>query len=274
MAETNKKMPAEDNGNSGMWKKIKQLEKEEFERGEIVKVPNAIFHFPFLQNASFLNSPNKSVLVSLAGPENTVHHAQEVIQDLEIKKSVIITREIPTGYKRRNIIPFLGIGGRALSDTEVELYFDPNHANVVESLSSWSGRQIAHELNHVARWQAHAMKKTLLDAIISEGLATYYEERWGGKYLETKWGHALNQTQTQGEWQRAQKELDFANYNYGDWFFGSDKGHPLYSGYSIGTTIVGDYFKRNPRQKMADVVKIPSKKVLKKSGFGLQIVNQ
>lgn len=254
---------------NGIWERIKQLDAEQLKNGEIVKTPTAIFHFPFLKDERYLNSPNREAMQKLAGAENTVEHARKAIRDLEIKKPVIITREIPTGYKRRNIIPSLGIGGRTFSDTEVELYFDPNHANVAESLSIWSGRQIAHELNHVARWQAHAMKRTLLDTIISEGLATYYEEHWGGKYLGTKWGHALDQTQTQEEWQRAQKEFDSANYNYGDWFFGSDKGHPVYSGYSLGTTIVTDYFRNHPHEEMAKVVKMPSKKLLKESKFNI-----
>lgn len=242
---------------------------EKLKTREIVRVPNATFHFPFLQDANFLDSPNKEVLISLAGSENTVHYAQEAMQDLEIKNPVTIVREIPTGYEMHSIIPSLGIGGRAFSESKIKLYFDPNHTNVTESLLSWSGRQIAHELNHIARFQAGTKGRTLLDAMISEGLATYYEEHWKNEYKETKWGHALNQTQTQEEWQRAQKELDSVNYNYGDWFFGRDKGHPVHSGYSLGTTIVSEYFKNHPNEKMAKVVKMPSKKILKESKFNI-----
>ena len=111
------------------------------------------------------------------------------------------------------------------------------------------------------------MGKTLLDAMISEGLATYYEEHWNGEYTESKWGHALNRAQLQDEWHQAQHELNSVSYNYQDWFFGTGVNHPVWTGYSLGTAIIQAYFQRHAGAKMAEVVKMPSKKILKESGY-------
>ena len=269
MAELNGGMPKKDQDSSNVVERIKEIRKQRIESREIVNTPTAIFLFPFLRDERYLNSSNHEVIRQLAGAENTVEHAQKVIRDLRIKKPIIITREIPNDDKRGIIIPSMGFGGIALSDKEVKLYFDPAHPNVVESLSGWSGRQIAHELNHIARWQVHKLGKTLLDAIISEGLATYSEERWDGEYKATKWGRALNPVQIRDEWQQAQHELDSISYNYTSWFFGRGGNHPIWTGYSLGAAVINAYFQRHPGVKMADVVRMPSKKILKESRFSV-----
>lgn len=267
MTEINSGISTSGGNPSSVVERIRQVEKEQVERGEVINTQSATFRFPFLRDERYLTSSNREAIRQLAGAENTVRHAQKVIKDLQIRNPVTITREIPSDNRKGIIIPSMGIGGIALSDKEVKLYFDTDHPNVIESLSSWSGRQIAHELNHIARWQAHKLGKTLLEAMISEGLATYYEEHWNGEYAETKWGHALDPIQIQDEWQQAQHELDSVSYNYRDWFFGIGGNHPVWTGYSLGTAIVRAYFQRHAGAKMAESVRIPSKKILKESGY-------
>lgn len=247
--------------------RIEQIKKERVESGETVVTPGITFEFPFLRDERFLSSPQKDALLNFAGSQSTIPPSKEAVADLRLKKPLTIIRTIPEDNERQYIIPSIGIGGVAFSGNEVKLYFDPSHDNVVESLSKLGERQIAHEINHVARFQAGKMDNSLLDAMISEGLATYHEEYWRGKYLETRWGHALNPDQLIEEWEKAKKELTSSEYNYRDWFFGIDKGHPVWTGYSLGTAIVSDYFKKHPQAGMVEVVRVPSKKILKESGF-------
>jgi hypothetical protein len=234
-----------------------------------VETQTATYLFPFLTDKRFLASPNKDVLEKLAGASNTVNISQEVIKSLNIGNHIEIVRLIPDDEHKMVIIPGLGIGGRAISDNEVGLYFSPNDPNVLESLAKWNDRQIAHELTHIARNQSGKKRATLLDAMLNEGLATYHEEHWKGKYEQTPWGHALTQEQLKEEWVKAQSELsvDLNNQKYEGWFFGINNTHQRWSGYSLGNAIVNSYFQDHPGTTIAEVVRMDSKDIFENSKF-------
>jgi uncharacterized protein YjaZ len=247
--------------------RIKQLQQAKIQTGELIITPFATFHFPYLSSPKFLDSVSKDTILALDLPTITTTAAKQALEDLKVKQPVIITTLIPEDEEKWHIIPSLGIGGRAFSSTEIRLYFDPEHPAVVESLSQQGARQVAHEINHTARFQGNKIGNSLLDAIITEGLATYYEERWEGEYLAMPWGNALTPAQIVNEWQKAKSELEKSNYDYRGWFFGRNSGHPQWTGYSLGTAIVNEYFKKHPKDKMAKVVRKNSREILKDSGF-------
>jgi uncharacterized protein YjaZ len=251
----------------GVVERIKQLREEQIRSGELLITPFATFHFPYLSSPKFLDSVNKDALLALDLPTITITAAKQAIEDLKIKQPITITTLIPESEEKWHIIPSLGIGGRAFSSTKIKLYFDPEYSAVIESLSQQGARQVAHEINHAARFQDNKIGNSLLDAMTTEGLATYYEEQWGGQYLATPWGNALRPRQVVDEWQKAQSELEKSDYDYNGWFFGRNSGHPQWTGYSLGTAIVNEYFRRHPKNKMAKVVRKDSREILKDSGF-------
>jgi len=240
---------------------------EQIKNREVIFTPLADFHFPFLRDPRFLNSSNRDAISKLYLQTLTEDGAKNAMRDLQIKQKIDITTLIPEDEEKWLIIPSLGIGGNARSGTEVRLYLDPNHPKVIDSLRIWKKRQIAHELNHVARFQANRVGHTLLNGIITEGLATYYEEHWENKYLATPWGNALTQDQIAAKWQEAKPELDKQNFDYGVWFFGKNGKHPVWTGYSLGTAIVNEYFRTHPNEKMVTLVKKTAKDILRASGF-------
>jgi len=251
---------------SGAVERITQLQQAQIRTGELVITPFATFHFPYLRSPKFLDSASKDAINQLDIPGLTVQAAKQAIVDLGIKQNVDFTTVIPEDEERWKIIPSLGIGGSAFFN-EIRLYFDPEHPNVVESLRTWKAREVPHELNHVARYQANKIGSSLLDIMVTEGLATYYEEQWGGEYLATPWGNALTPEQTVVEWQKAQSELGKSDYDYDEWFFGRNAAHPQWTGYTLGRMIVSEYFKKHPKEKMKKVVRKNSREILKKSGF-------
>lgn len=260
-----------ENGSEGVVGRINQLKRQRIESGELVETPTVTYHFPFLTDERFLSSPKKDKLKELADASNTVSTSQEAIEDLEIKGNITITRLIPNDEHKMGIIPGLGIGGRAIANNEVQLYFSPDDQNVLESLAKWNDRQIAHELTHVARQESGNRGRDLLDAMIDEGLATYNEEHWKGKYEQTPWGHALTQEQLKEEWIRAQDELfvDLDGQRYEGWFFGINNTHQRWSGYSLGNAIVNSYFQTHSDARIAEVIRMDSKDILKESRFNL-----
>ena len=250
--------------------RVHKLQRKLNESEELIKTPLATYHNPYLRDPRYLNSPLLDEISRLKLPELTRTEVEGVTEDLRLKGPLTIRRLIPTEDEAKFIIiPSLGIGGRAISDHEARLYFDPLNTHVVESLSYWAGREIAHELNHLTRWQAKIRGKTLLDAFIFEGLATVYEEHYGNRYQPTLWGQALSKEQIVSEWQKAQQELDSTDYDREDWFFGRHHGHPLWTGYALGTAIVQSYSDRHPDESMSQLVRKTSATILRKSGFSL-----
>ena len=191
--------------------RVRQIIKEKRDRGELVETPFATFHFSYLSDPKFQQSAVRDQILQLNLPEITITNARRAIEDLRIKSHfhrlpLEITTRIPRDDEKWIIIPSLCIGGKGVSGELMELYFDPDHPKVVESLRGRS-TGIAHELNHVARWQSGQMGGTLLDGIVSEGLATYYQEHWTGEEKPTRWGNALTPEQEQQEWEELKQIL-------------------------------------------------------------------
>lgn len=251
--------------------RARELEQERIKNREVIHTPIADFSFPFLRDSRFLNSPNRDAISKLDLQTLTVDGVIDAMRDLRIKPKITVTTLIPEEDEENYIIPSLGIGGRAFSAKEVRLYFDSHHPKTLDSLRIWKKRQIAHELNHVARFQANKVGHTLLNGIITEGLATYYEEHWENEYLPTPWGNALTQDQIAAKWQEAKSELDKQDFDYGAWFFGKNGKHPVWTGYSLGTAIVNEYFRTHPDEKMVTLVRKPAKDILKASGFNPRV---
>ncbi len=109
---------------------------------------------------------------------------------------------------------------------------------------------IAHELHHMARWQNVGYGETLGGAILSEGIATYYEKLISG--WTPPWS---NIELTKLMVQAAQKEWDNNTYNHNDWFFEGKLGR--WVGYSIGYKIASELYKA--KFSLEDSVKVHPK---------------
>lgn len=251
----------------GVVERIRELEQERIKNREVIHTPIADFSFPFLRDPRFLNSTNRDAISRLDLQTLTVDTTIDAMRDLRIKPKINVTTLIPEEGEEDDIIPSLGIGGKTFSAKEVKLYLDPQHPKIEESIKIWKKRQIAHELNHAARFQANRVGNTLLNGIITEGLATYYEEHWGNEYLATPWGNALSQDQIAAKWHEAIPELNRQDFDYGAWFFGKNGRHSVWTGYSLGTAIVNEYLRTHPDEKMVALVRKTAKDILRGSGL-------
>lgn len=113
---------------------------------------------------------------------------------------------------------------------------------------------LAHELHHLARWQFAGYGYTLGGAILSEGLATLYEERVSGKqplWAKTKINKEIIQSLA-AEW-------DSKTYNHHDWFSGGPYGK--WVGYSIGYQIAKQFYKDNLNLKHSLLLKATYKDI-------------
>lgn len=243
--------------------KMKSLNQKQKESGELVETPQATFKFAYLSDPRFLKSPFRDEVLKLKVSERIVEATKKAVEELAIKDRLDINTLIPEVDTHGNYK-----GGQVFSSTRAELYIYPFKTHLVEGMR-YIARVVGHELNHCARIEKRGHVKTLLDDIVSEGLAVYYEEHWDGEYSETTQGHNLTEEQLVEEFGKATPLFDSEDYDRDSSGWGAGGQHPELTVYSLGTRLVERFFQNNPKTTMHKAVRMDSKKILK--GSGLQI---
>lgn len=180
---------------------------------------------------------------------------KKIKEKIPISNVDIVFYDNPEG-----VIPEIGIGGYAPSPHLVLIALDPKFANFERTMKAEIERTIAHELYHCLRARGPGYGKSLLTALVSEGLADYFdlEINGGGPRL---WDVALSNKQMLELGEKAKKEYQNENYNHNDWFFGSKDGTiPRWAGYTLGFKLVGEYLARNPGLKPSKLYGIKAEK--------------
>lgn len=230
-------------------------------------LPSILYDFPLFRDPVFNSSPEKSALEALNIKAQTIRITEEAMLDLETPESVqIITKYSTNPEDQTATYTQSGIGAVVLSPNEVHFHIDPTNPNTPEAIKQRRARQIAHEINHLTRFQTGETNQTLLDFIIGEGLATYYEEHWNETFQAAPWREMVDQEQLTQAWQQAQPHLNQSTAIRGRWFNGSSD-LPVGIGYVIGVKIIESYLINNPGAKMKDLVRLPSTSILEQSGF-------
>ena len=159
---------------------------------------------------------------------------------------------VRVGTRADILIPGWGIGGRAFSGTDVEIAVDPSlpAATLAARLPSLA----AHEFHHAARFRGPGYGNTLLQAMVSEGLADHYASELFGEPLPP-WVTALSEEELALWLDRARPKFDSTTYNHAAWFFGTGNV-PNWAGYTIGFRLVGDYLAANPESTAASLVNL------------------
>jgi hypothetical protein len=148
-------------------------------------------------------------------------------------------------------IPHMGFGGHTETKNLVQIACNPEFPNLEQSIKENLPRTIAHELYHCLRNYSFAMYKgrTLLDALINEGLADHFAIEVTGKPPE-KWSQSLTKEELPHFLELAQKQYYITPYNHTAWFFGSEKENiPKWTGYTLGFYLIREYLNNHPGQK-------------------------
>ena len=94
---------------------------------------------------------------------------------------------------------------------------------------------VAHELHHLVRWHYAGYGYSLGEAVISEGIATLYEEEISG--IKPIWSKT---TLDKSVADRLIREWNDKNYNHAEWFFNGRHGRWI--GYSAGYKIAKEIY--------------------------------
>ena len=159
-----------------------------------------------------------------------------------------LTITVETGP--RLLVPGWGVGGFAPGPNSVQIAVDPSlsEATVANRLPSVA----AHELHHVARWRGPGYGATLLEHMVSEGLADHFAADVFGQPLPP-WAVALTPGEVDHWLERATPSFDARNFDRNAWFFGNGE-IPRWTGYTLGYRLVEDHLTASPGQTAASLV--------------------
>jgi uncharacterized protein YjaZ len=134
-----------------------------------------------------------------------------------------------------SVIPEIGVGGFSPGPFNLYVSLNPNYQHfLIEDLVL----TIIHEAHHCMRWRGPGYGETLGEAIVSEGLASLFEqERSGRPPIYNRVNIKASEIKT------ANKLLNSNAFNHSEWFFGS-KDTQRWFGYTYGYQLCKAYSEK------------------------------
>lgn len=158
------------------------------------------------------------------------------------------------------VIPELGLLGRAWHSSLFSLTLDVNHPQLMPALTNGSlTRQVVHEAHHCMRMASVGYGYTLAEALISEGLAGQFVRHVLATGPEL-WENALPVNELEG-WRPDDATLAASDYSHSDWFFGTG-AYPRWLGYSLGYYLVGNWLAAAGEPSADGWITLPAHAVL------------
>lgn len=142
------------------------------------------------------------------------------------------------------VIPEIGMGGFNPNEHEVMLSIDAGFNDLEVTLEENVIPQLAHELHHAKRRRSVGYGNTLLEAVVSEGLADHFSIQVA-EIAPPPWSVALTGEELQILIDKASNSWH-QPYDRGEWFFGTGTGIPKWAGYAIGYELVKNHLSNHP----------------------------
>jgi uncharacterized protein YjaZ len=169
--------------------------------------------------------------------------------------------DIIFSYNPVETIPHLGFGGYTPDAHTVQISVDMDNAELVCALDEELVHTLLHEFHHAMRLRSVGYGDTLVEALVTEGLADHFSvEATGG--APSLWTQGFSNEELEALLVRARAEFDNADYSHEDWFFGGN-GLPKWGGYALGYFIVGKYLAEHPGVTAASLCNVEAREILK-----------
>lgn len=215
----------------------------------------------FILHSATLRVPQE--LIELL--ENTLsHHANDAMKDFGIE-----TVNVTVYFTDKDITHGVGVSGYTPYQDWIQVKIDPTGPNFREVIEKHLPATIYHEMHHAARWASVGYGKSLDEVLVTEGLATVYQEDKWSEY-DVPWGtYSDDEIKNLVEIykKRGGEDPTYGNAAHSKWFFGSTPEIPKWFGYKLGTHIIREAKRINPGTLARDLVSTDAKKVLLLAGI-------
>jgi uncharacterized protein YjaZ len=170
---------------------------------------------------------------------------------------------IDLAISSENILPEFGMGGASFND-RVGFYFDPKHPNFRVGFMLHS---LAHELLHVTRLRMPQWQLTILECMITEGLADHFmievfnceQPKWSRALSEEEIKRCMIKVKPILRLRHESWNAEFTKKYFDPWFFGRTGADPIpgWTGYTLGWRIVENYLKAHPEARASSLALTP-----------------
>lgn len=209
---------------------------------------------------------DSAIVLSDSLPAEIINSIREVIPKIQ---SLIPADSITVDLKiSKAVLPVWGVVGRSTSDHSLEFSYDPEHQNFkIEHLMCG----LVHEFMHVSRLRMPQWELTLLECMISEGLADHLSNEVLG-CDQPPWAMTLSPDEIEQYLIRSKPVLfnkhdtwnaEFEEKYFNPWMFGrlQEDMIPVWTGYSLGWVIVENYLQDHPGIKVSEIVWLSAEKI-------------
>jgi uncharacterized protein YjaZ len=222
----------------------------------------------------YFRSMGQQININYVKTESNLSVNQKNLLEKTIKEHALIAGKILrlpfitiTVYPKPSwTIPETGENGFTPSAEWIQIYIDPK--NKLHRFDFIAQKiipgTIYHEMSHAARWRTIGYGNSLLEAIISEGLASAFEkDQWSELTAPwLKWQEKEIKDYLK-IFKKRKNKINSA-YNHGEWFF-VQGNLPKWIGYKIGAYIVESARNNFPKLSWYELNKMEAKLILKKS---------
>jgi hypothetical protein len=193
--------------------------------------------------------------------ENLVSTALDnIIQGTKFEGPLSVVVFEATQYQ---VIPELGIMGRAIGREAITVLIDFSRTDVWQVILEQVQSMVYHEAAHLIWEKQGGSNETLLGVVVNEGIASFTE-----KYFHED-AHVPYIAEIKGEeifFNNLKEQRDDTNYSYGEWMYGEGGKYPRWLGYRLGYLIVKRCFDER-KLTLEQLYKMPSQEIADCSGL-------
>lgn len=193
--------------------------------------------------------PTKITILNASGKFTRVldlleSKAQRALADIkshiELPNIDIVISPCSDEYKTQS-----GILGCVSTQYVIDVLLDADHANLVDIINRELTAVIAHELHHVIRQSAGIKNKSLIENLITEGLACHFETKFNDN-TTLSFFDEIKHYDWQALYHQMQPHLEDIDFDYPVYFAGKDINQfPNRAGYWVGFNLVSQYISKH-----------------------------
>ena len=161
----------------------------------------------------------------------------------------------PSEYKTK-----AGIVGCVHTPYHIDIMIDTERQDIIEIITNELPSVIAHELHHALRAVSGTAEETLLQVIVSEGLACHFETNFNGNKLPS-FLDDISKYSWQDLYVKMKPQLNETNFDYPKYFGGNGNSiFPNRAGYWVGYNLVCEYINKYGGCSVA-LVDVPAEQI-------------